>query len=85
MMLIAARSSPLRWTLAAGLDRRERNASPSLIDVDNPNLEHVADTDHLVRIADVAIGQPADVDQTAFSQTEIDECAKVDHVQHRAT
>jgi hypothetical protein len=35
-----------------------------------------------VRIADVAIGQSADVNQTAVRQTNIDEYAEVDHVEH---
>ena len=68
----------------AGSDGRERNAAAILIDIDDPDLQHVADADHFVRIVDVPIGQPADVHQAAIGQADIDEDAEIDDVQHRA-
>jgi hypothetical protein len=45
--------------LGAGSDRGERDAAAVLIDFDDPNLQHVADSDDLVRVLDVPVGQAA--------------------------
>ena len=71
-------------TLAAGGDRGERNAAAVLIDIDDPDLQHVADADDFVRIANEAVGQAADVHQAAVGQADIDEDAEIDDVEHRA-
>jgi hypothetical protein len=74
----------LRWAFGAGLDRRERNAAALLIDVDDPHLEHIPNADDLVRIADIAVGQPADMHQAAVRESDIDERAEIDDVEHGA-
>ena len=55
-----------------------------LIDIDDPDLEHVADADDFVRIANEAVGQAADVHQAAVGQADIDEDAEIDDVEDRA-
>jgi hypothetical protein len=61
-------------------DSRQGDASPLLIDVHHPHIEQVADADHFVRIANESIGQPADVNQSAVHNPDIDKGAEVDHV-----
>src|SRR5205085_8923337 len=72
-----------RGRLAGGrVDHGERHAMPLLIDRHDPNLDNVADRHHLVWIADVLVGQLADVNQTAVFQAEIDKRAEIDDVEH---
>ena len=89
-LLVAGRSLgtlvPLRPLLAfrTRFNRGERHSPPPLIDLHHPQLEHVAHADHLVRIADEAIGQAADVNQAAVGEPDIDERSEIDHVEHGA-
>src|SRR5581483_8847866 len=62
----------------------ERNAAARLIDVNHPNLQHVADTDDFVRVPNEAVSEPANVHQAAVGEPDIDEYAEIDHVQHGA-
>ncbi len=71
-----------RRLFTPGSNRGERDAAAVFVDFDDPHLQHVAHADDFVRIADVAIGEPADMNQAAVGQTDIDEHAEVDHVEH---
>src|SRR5262245_13054513 len=70
--------------LSAWRNCRERNAAAGLVDIDHPHLQHVAHADDLVRIANKTVRQPADMNQAAVRQTNIDKHTKIDDVQHCA-
>ena len=72
-----------RRSLAPGRDGGERYAAAILIDIDHPHLEHIADTDDLMRIANKAVCQAADMHQAAVGQTNIDEHAEINNVEDR--
>lgn len=72
------------WTFRAGGDRGERDAAAIFINIDDPDLEHVADADDFVWIANEAVGEAADVDEAAVRQANIDEDAEIDDVEDRA-
>ena len=72
------------FLLGAGRDHRERHAAAVLVDRRDPHANLVADRDHVVRIADEAGAELADVDQAAVREADVDERAEVDDVQHRA-
>ena len=70
--------------LGARGNHRQRHAAPRLVDLVHPDLDDVADRHHFVRIADILVGQLADVHQARVVQADVDERAEIDHVQHRA-
>ncbi len=67
--------------LGAGGDGGERNAATRLIDIDDPDLEYVADTDDLVRVADETVRQTTDVNEAAIGEADIQENAKIDDIE----
>src|SRR5262249_50058460 len=70
--------------LRTRLDHRQRDALPLLVHAHHPDRDHVADTHHVVRALDVAVGQLADVNQARILQPDIDERAEIHDVQDRA-
>jgi hypothetical protein len=77
------------WTLWLAFhtrsNHRQRNSLAVHVDVDHPNINHIADAANLMRAADVAVRHLADVNQTAVLQADIDEHTEVDHIEHFAT
>jgi hypothetical protein len=54
-----------------------------LIDVDHPNLDHIAHRHHIVRTFDITASHLADVYQAAVLEANIYEGAKVNDIQDR--
>src|SRR5262249_44948894 len=75
---------PALRAFAARPKRRQGDAAPRFVDLDDPPLQHVAHADDFVRVLDEAVGQAADVHQAAVGEADIDEHAEIDDVQHRA-
>ncbi len=68
----------------ARFDGGQRDAPPVLVDIDHPDLDYVAHGHLVVRVADKAVGQAANVDQAALGQANVDKGAKIDHADHNA-
>ena len=73
-----------RRTFAAWCDGSERNAAAILIDIDDPDFEHIANADDLVRVAYETVSQAADVDKATIGQADINEHAEIHDVENRA-
>ena len=71
-------------SLRAGRHHGERDALSLAVDAQNPDGHDVAHADDVVRAADVAVGELADVDEAGVLEADIDEGAEVDHVQDGA-
>jgi hypothetical protein len=79
------RTSFARWALgllASGSNSCQGNAAAIFVDLDHPHFQNIADTDHFMGVTNISIRQPADVNQSAIGETDIDEHAKVDHVEY---
>ena len=63
-------------------NHRQRYATPCFVNFQHPHLHNVAHRNNLVRIADIAIGKLADMDQAAVVQADIDESAEINDVEH---
>ncbi len=65
-------------------DHRQRDPAPLLVHLQHPDLDDVADGNHLVRVADEAVGHVADVDQPAVVHADVDKGPEIDDVEHGA-
>ena len=79
-----ARRSRRLWSLGPRLDHRQRDAATILVDRRHPRANLVADRDDVVRIADVAGAELADVNEAAVGKADVDKRAEIDDVEHRA-
>ena len=75
------------WRRSAGGARRDHgqgNAATGFVNFQNPNFDNVTDGDDIVRIANVLVGELADVHEAAVVQTNIDERAEIHDVEDAA-
>ena len=66
----------------AGLHHRQGDPFAFLINAHHPDRHHVAHAHHIVRALDVAIGKLADMNKPRILEADVDEGAKIDHVEH---